>query len=215
MGRKREIRNKALEKRSDLSQELRENYSRRITEQVLAHPMFQSADCIFVYVSFREEVDTSMLLNAAWKTGKTVAVPRVLDKHSMEFYRISSREDLVHGYQGISEPKNGMKKAEIPCKKQAVMLLPGAAFDRKGNRIGYGKGFYDRYLQENPCFYKIGLAFSVQCTEEIPAEKTDVCVDMVITEQGEYREECSYADRIAEGPDDTVKCHQYKAQRLL
>lgn len=182
---KEEIRRSSLKKRRELSPAVRKEYSRIITERVLCHPFFQCADEVFCYVPFREEVDTTEILKAAWNSGKQVAVPRVLGEHRMEFYQIRSMEELETGYQGILEPKKACRLTDAAQTVRAVMLLPGAAFDRRGNRIGYGKGFYDRYLQKNPEFYKIGLAFSNQCVEIIPAEKRDVCMDVVITEQEE------------------------------
>lgn len=193
MATKQEIRKRSLEKRRELLPAVREEYSRIITGRVLCHPFFQCADMVFCYVSFCEEADTTEILNGAWNSGKKVAVPRVLDEHRMEFCQIDSAEDLEPGYQGILEPKkNHFRPVRTMQNMRAVMILPGASFDRKGNRIGYGKGFYDRYLWENPDFYKIGLAFSSQCTDCIPAEEWDICMDVVITEQEEY-----YADRTA------------------
>lgn len=193
MATKQEIRKHSLKKRKELLPAVRKEYSRMITGRVLCHPFFQCADMVFCYVAFREEVDTAEILNAAWKTGKKVAVPRVLGEHRMEFCQIASIKDLEPGYQGILEPrKNHFRPVSAVQGMRAVMILPGAAFDRKGNRIGYGKGFYDRYLQQNPDFYKIGLAFSSQCADRIPAENQDICMDVVITEQEEY-----YADRTA------------------
>lgn len=174
---------------------MRQRYSRAITERVLSHPFFQCADTILCYVSFREEVDTKDLISSAWETGKTIAVPRVLKDNRMEFYKIRSMEELKIGYQGILEPEADRNRHVRNVQngnfigqdaRRTLMILPGAAFDRKGNRIGYGKGFYDAYLDRYPYFYKMGLAFSCQCVEEIPAEPHDICVDAVFTEVGDY-----------------------------
>lgn len=196
---KKEIRRNSLEKRKGLPGGIRQKYSHMITERVLCHPFFQCADMIFCYVAFREEVDTEELIHTALKMGKTVAVPKVHGENQMNFYKIHSLTELMPGYQGIMEPKTenpeqwkineikpGLADAGAKTGKRAVMLLPGAAFDKAGNRIGYGGGFYDTYLQKYPCFYKIGLAFSVQCVKEIPAENHDIRVDLIMTELGEF-----------------------------
>lgn len=196
---KKEIRRISLEKRKGLPGRIRREYSHMITERVLCHPFFQCADMIFCYVAFREEVDTEEIIHTALEMGKTVAVPKVCGENQMEFYKIRSLKELMPGYQGIMEPQmwdqeHGKINEITPylvnaggkTGKKAVMLLPGAAFDKAGNRIGYGGGFYDAYLQKYPCFYKIGLAFSVQCVEEIPAKSHDVRVDLIMTELGEF-----------------------------
>lgn len=186
---KKEIRKRSLEKRKALPPDIRRKYSRVITERVLCHPFFQCADTVLIYASFREEVDTTELIHAAFAQGKIVAVPRVQSDNRMEFYEIHSADELTPGYQGIPEPEGDASRLvrvmDEQAGKHALMILPGAAFDRKGSRIGYGKGFYDAYLNRYPCFYKIGLAFSDQCVAEIITEAHDVCVDAVLTERGE------------------------------
>lgn len=207
---KKEIRRTALKRRQKLPENVRRKYSHMITERVLRHPFFQCADIVLCYVAFREEVDTEELMHHIWKSGKTLAVPKVHGENHMKFYEICSMDELKPGYQGILEPDTdksqrlpiiniSQKPADTAYGKEntPVMILPGSAFDRSGNRIGYGGGFYDAYLQRNPYFYKIGLAFSVQCVERIPAEIYDVGVDVVLTEQGMIRKGGEYADRTA------------------
>lgn len=188
---KKEIRKRSLEKRKALPPDIRQEHSRVITERVLCHPFFQCADTVLIYASFREEVDTTELILAAFEQGKTVAVPRVLSDNRMEFYEIHSMNELKPGYQGIPEPEDDTARLVSVTDEEngnhALMILPGAAFDRKGGRIGYGKGFYDAYLDRYPHFYKIGLAFSDQCVAEIITEAHDVCVDAVLTELGDYK----------------------------
>ncbi|WP_251387006.1 5-formyltetrahydrofolate cyclo-ligase [Mediterraneibacter agrestimuris] len=207
---KREIRKNALERRKALPLDIRREYSHIITERVLCHPFFQCADIVFCYVTFREEVDTKDIIHSALKMGKTVAIPKVLGENHMEFYKISSMNDLTPGYQGILEPNTEhLQDRIIPIspeevdtgrnmEKLPVILLPGSAFDKAGRRIGYGGGFYDTYLYTYPRFRKIGLAFSTQCVDEIPVEEHDVGVDVVVTEQGVLRKGEVHADRTAE-----------------
>lgn len=184
---KKEIRTNGLQKRMRLSSAVRTEYSLDIAEQVLKHPFFQCADTIYCYVPFREEVDTTLCIQTAWKQGKRVVVPRVCGTNQMEFYEIESMKELFPGYQGILEPAaNRDRLFEASSCVHALMLVPGVVFDRNGNRIGYGKGFYDYYLKTYPYISKIGLAFSCQCIEEIPAEPQDICMDVVLTESGDF-----------------------------
>lgn len=172
----------------------------------MEHPLFQSAREIYCYASFRGEVETGRLMEEAWKSGKRVALPRVRDKGQMDFYYIDSLLELSCGYQGILEPAKDTSRIALPGAKrpsgkagrrnnaqadsaksaETLIILPGAAFDREGNRLGYGKGFYDRYLRAHPGCGRIGLAYSVQCMEKIPADPHDFCVEAVITEKGNF-----------------------------
>lgn len=184
---KKEIRTNGLQKRMRLPSAVRTEYSLDIAEQVLKHPFFQCADTIYCYVPFREEVDTTLCIQTAWKQGKRVVVPRVCGTNQMEFYEIESMKELFPGYQGILEPAaNRDRLFEASSCVHALMLVPGVVFDRNGNRIGYGKGFYDYYLKTYPYISKMGLAFSCQCIEEIPAEPQDICMDVVLTESGDF-----------------------------
>lgn len=200
---KKEIRARALKERGSLQPEVRASFDQKIYKLAADHPFFQNAREIYCYASFRDEVSTAGLMELAWKAGKRIAVPRVMDSLQMEFYYIESLKELQPGYQGILEPEIDLSKKAIPVEvsrkaggladrrglheksnRDILMILPGAAFDRMGNRIGYGKGFYDRYLQRFPGCCRMGLAYSVQCVNEIPAESWDIRVETVITEKG-------------------------------
>ncbi len=198
---KKQIRTRVLKKRMALTTEERDRYSQKIRSFIVGCPLFQSAREIYCYASFREEVQTSGIMEEAWKTGKRVAVPCVADAGKMEFFYIESLAELLPGYYGIPEPvwdaariaqpelsfHREMQKGLETEHSQVLMLLPGAVFDKSGNRIGYGKGFYDRYLQAHPKCRRIGLAYSIQCVEKIPADPFDINVEAVITEKGNYR----------------------------
>lgn len=202
---KKEIRARALKERRALQPEVRTSFDRKIHRLAADHPLFQNAREIYCYASFRDEVSTKELMELAWKGGKRVAVPRVTDSLQMEFYYIESLDQLQPGYQGIPEPEAEISKRAMPPgifseawgyigdrglhekdNSDILVVLPGAAFDRAGNRIGYGKGFYDRYLRRFPGCRRMGLAYSVQCVEEILAESWDIRVETVITEKGNF-----------------------------
>ena len=197
---KKQIRTRVLKERRALTAEARDRYSQKIRSLTVMHPLFQSAREIYCYASFREEVQTAGIMEEAWNSGKRVAVPRVTDEGKMEVFYIESLTELSSGYQGIPEPRWDAEKIALPesisetgihpgparGESHVLVLLPGAAFDKKGGRIGYGKGFYDRYLYKYPKCHKIGLAYSIQCVEEIPEEPLDISVEAVITEKGNY-----------------------------
>ncbi|MBO4900063.1 MAG: 5-formyltetrahydrofolate cyclo-ligase [Lachnospiraceae bacterium] len=145
---------------------------------------------VLTYVSFRSEVSTYGIIDRFLKAGVKVAVPRV-EGEEIRFYYISSIDDLTEGYMGILEPKQSCRQWEMKSFDRAAglrdgiidtaVLVPGSVFDKKGNRIGYGGGFYDRFLAEHQGIYSIGLAYECQITDKIPADEWDRKVDMVIT----------------------------------
>lgn len=182
IGKKEQIRKQALKRRKELSETMRIAYSRKIAGQLLKHPLFLCAEEIYCYVPYREEVLTWEIIQTAWKCGKKVAVPKVLGDQDMEFYYIRSVEELSSGYCNISEPSGNPE--DVAQGKNALVILPGAVFDTMGNRIGYGKGFYDSYLKKHPEYHRVGIAFSVQCIELIPVEEHDIPAEFVFTERG-------------------------------
>lgn len=145
---KKRFRAAALSARDSLTPEQRKRYSDKIIKNLISLPCYQEADTILTYISFRSEVDTFPLLEQAFADKKAVFAPKVFGKE-MAFYRIFSREDLAAGYQGILEPVGGMlfeTWKNDQTSQHVLICLPGAAFDRSCHRIGYGGGFYDRYL---------------------------------------------------------------------
>lgn len=184
---KQEIRKKVLQMRKELSEDYRIWADDKIYKRLTSLESYQQAKLLFSYVSYKSEADTKKILQKALNEGKTVAVPKVMDGNGiMEFYEIQSLQELKKGYQGIEEPDIENKKPVIPEKMQeaALMIMPGAAFDGKCNRIGYGGGFYDRYLNKHSKIIKtIAICYEKQLVNNIPAEELDVKPDMIITEQ--------------------------------
>ena len=138
---KKDIRKKIFAERKLHTDEQIEAMSRTITDKVTALPAFKNADRILVYADYNHEVVTEYLIKEAWKAGKEVAVPKVVGK-DMVFYKLTDFARLEPGYFGIPEPVSG----EIVNWSKALMIMPGVAFDRANHRVGYGGGFYDRYL---------------------------------------------------------------------
>ena len=154
-----------------------DSMSRIITERIIGHPLFRDAETILAYMDYRHEVVTRYLIEEAWREKKRVAVPKCSGK-DMTFYRISTFDDVAEGFYGIREPLGG----EVIDDDHALMLMPGVAFDRKLHRVGYGGGFYDRYLAERSGIIRMAPAFSFQVFSEVPSEPFDICPSMIVTE---------------------------------
>lgn len=148
-----------------------------LTEEYLRK---QPKGTVCCYVSLENEADTRQFLSWTLERGLFLAVPRVRGRE-MEFCKIASLKALVPGCYGILEPETACA-AETP--EQGLMLIPGLAFDRAGNRLGYGGGYYDRYLRKNPQFLKAGISYEFQIMDRLPAEEWDVPVDWIVTEVG-------------------------------
>ncbi len=181
---KNEIRKQMKLYRENMTREDMFSKSTQIFEQLITVPEYKRAEKIFTYVSMNNEVDTIMLIDYSLSVEKRVFVPKVVGKN-MEFYEISDISELSPGYFGIYEPDINGKEPDY--SRTGFMCMPGLAFDREYNRIGYGGGFYDRYLSEKNSFYKAALAYEYQLLEHIPAQESDVRPDMIITEEDIHR----------------------------
>ena len=174
---KNKIRKEILEIRRNLSEEYVSETSRKITDKILDLPEYKNADLIFCYIAAKNEVQTNLLIEDAWKCGKRMAVPKVHGKE-MSFYEIHSFNQLKTGNFGIKEPDDSCPLIEKP-NDSSIVIMPGVAFDRTGNRIGYGGGYYDRYFQKYPEIYKIAPAYDFQIVPSIEAEEHDIKVDKI------------------------------------
>lgn len=141
---KRQVRDLLVEKRDGTSAEYMALASRKVAARVLATGEFKDAKNIGAYYSLAGEVSTPMLLEAILECGKSLHLPRVTSASEMGFYKVSSLSDLTRGalYRDVLEPRLGAKKAS----KIDMLLVPAVAMDYNGNRLGYGRGYYDRYL---------------------------------------------------------------------
>lgn len=179
---KEEIREKYRKIRAQIPSETRKHADSQIAERLFNRPEYRDARIIYCYMSFKDEADTASIIDESLRLGKQVALPRVTGKRKMEFFFISGQKDLVTGFMGIKEPAGYCLEASAPSE-DALVLLPGLAFDRSGARLGYGGGFYDTYLAKHAGCKKAALAYSAQIAPEIPTESVDVKTDMIITEK--------------------------------
>jgi 5-formyltetrahydrofolate cyclo-ligase len=129
-----------------------ENTDEAIERSVCALPEFRDADVVFTYLSFGSEVPTRGIIEAAWKAGKTVALPRCGDRpREMSWHRIRSFAGLERSGIGVEEPANSTETLIDPfhdSKRRAIALVPGLCFDERGFRLGYGGGYYDEFLRD-------------------------------------------------------------------
>lgn len=185
--RKSEIRRAAIARRDALAPELRAQSSREIAARLIATADFERAATVLAYASFGSEFDTRLVLEAALRSGKRLLLPRVnrasgaLDIHVVK----DLTADLRAGGWGIPEPHPEICPG-CGAEEADWILVPGAAFDRRGGRIGYGRGYYDRLLAKarasgSPAPF-VAAAFETQVEDEIPMAAHDVRVDAVITE---------------------------------
>lgn len=174
---KKVLRREILKLREALTTQERERASLILTERICGHQWFYLADTILGFVSYGSEIDTTGILQEALAKGKKVFVPKIVGEN-MVFYRIHSMEELSEGYKGIPEPAGDTERFcyEPEHSGKVLVLMPGAVFDLQRNRIGYGKGFYDRYLTDKPELQirTIGVGYQCQLVEELPSEEWDI-----------------------------------------
>ncbi len=184
---KQELRTRYLGCRNSLLAGERKEKSRKIWELLKKQDVFQSAMAVLVYMDYRSEVITTGLVEELLlDREKKVYAPKV-EGMNIHFYEINTIEDLTDGYQGIREPEENPDRLfcqEELQKMKCLILVPGAVFDRERGRMGYGKGFYDRYLAVFPGLFSVALAFDCQIAKKVPVEEHDIRPDMIITESG-------------------------------
>lgn len=173
---KKELRAFIREQKRAMTQEQIQQKSHCLTQLFLQTEQYAKASAIYGYLPYNQEVRTCQLLRQALADGKRVAVPKVFGEE-MRFLWIEQVEDFPCGYCGIPEPEGDGPVAQDPY---ALVLMPGLAFDRQGHRIGYGGGFYDRFLQEEPTHPTVALCYDFQLVPNVPVEALDVSVDLVL-----------------------------------
>ncbi len=181
------LRRRILALRSQLTTKERAHLENQLVKRLFTLPALQEYNTFFVYCNYQTEVSTQALIDRLLLMGKTVCVPLVEPKNSaMEAVVLTDpKKELIPGYRGIPEPAPSLIPERIlPPGRIEVAFIPGSVFDERGNRLGYGGGFYDRFLTHRaPQALRMGLAFSCQVIDRIPQQAHDVPMDMVITEK--------------------------------
>ena len=173
---KKELRREIREKKRAMSESEIDARSARLGELLRASQVYQEAKTIYFYLPYNQEVRTVPMLEQALKDGKKVAVPKVYGD-DMKFLYLEDLSRIGRGYAGIPEPLFDEPVAQDPT---ALVLMPGLAFDREGHRIGYGGGFYDKFLAAEPNHPTIALCYEFQMLPKVETEQFDIPVDQVL-----------------------------------
>ena len=185
---KAELRKQMLAMRHALGPEERVRFSEAIGREVMSQAQFKGAATVMAYMTFGSEFVTQSLINTVLATSKTLVLPRVnRAENRLELYEVRDLDrDLTSGPWGIPEPSAHVCRA-IALHSIDFILVPGLGFSARGERLGYGRGFYDRLLVNRHGRTRlVAAAFSVQILESIPTDNHDIPVDMVVTELQTY-----------------------------
>ncbi len=186
IAKKAALRKELLKKRSDINEVEAYKKSRKICESIISTEAFKNAEFIFAYMPIRNEVHILPVIEAGFDLRKRIAFPKCLDKKGhMAFFEVSQLSDLSSGAFGIMEPAEGCPMVDVVEKSETIngiMLVPGVGFDSTKNRLGYGGGYYDRFIGANKSICYIAPAYELQVVENIPTEPYDRCVDIIVTE---------------------------------
>ncbi len=176
---KKILRKQVLELRSNLSSGERKRKSREIEQRLFSLPDFKKAQTILFFASFRSEVETGDMIRRALAMGKQIVLPKVKGKELALFRIADFDKDVAPGTWDIPEP---MTRTPSDLRDIDLIIVPGAAFDEEGNRLGYGAGFYDKLLSD----YRkstVALAFEEQIVSKVPADQHDIPIQIIVTEK--------------------------------
>jgi len=175
---KAEIRAKLKQIRATIPKHNRLIHSKIITQKILELDEIKAAQHVFIYISYASEVNTHDLINTLLKQGKNLAVPKIIKAEPMIATAFTGWDDLISDTLGILTPAN-----TIPYPDTIdLVVTPGLGFTQSGYRIGYGRGYYDKWFAEHPVQQKIALAFEAQILDELPIDEFDIPVNKIITE---------------------------------
>lgn len=182
---KRQLRNEMKEKLNSVTDHMLEEKSAQITNQILQLLEWKKAKTIGITLPIQKEVNTHSLIEKGWSEGKTISVPKVEPKMKrMSFYQINDFTKLVKNKYGILEPSS-IEQVKVDRCQIDLLIIPCLAFDEKCYRLGYGGGYYDRFLVD----YKgisCGIAFECQKVQAIPIDRYDIALNMIVTEENIY-----------------------------
>lgn len=177
-----EFRSKHKKLRSNLTAEHKAKLDEALTNNFISNTEYKSADTLFAFISKDIEVETKHIINHAFSQGKKVAVPKCrTEERLMDFYYINSFDDLLKGAYDIMEPDES-KCQLVEDFSSGVCMVPGLVYDRDGYRLGFGKGYYDRFLTK----FKgttMGVCYSRCIEDELPRGYYDKPIDLVVTEK--------------------------------
>lgn len=182
---KKKLREKLLKKRDGIEPKDKIKKDAEIRKRLYASADFRNAKSILFYASFRSEAATIQCITHALKLKKMITLPLVdRKKKTLRIFQIKNISDLISGFMGIPEPE-AKKNNEMRLNDIDIAIIPGAAFDLEGNRLGYGAGYYDKLFSgtQHPKPVLIALAFEEQIVPEIPSYSHDIKMDKIITDK--------------------------------
>lgn len=185
---KKALRKELLTKRNELTPEQRVDYGEAILRHLIEMPELQAAKTVLVYLDFRGEVESEPIISWGLAAGKTICAPvTVVEERRLIPVKMTSPTDVAIGAYNIREP---ILREDFVVNVEEIdaVVLPGVGFDRQGGRLGYGGGYYDRFLPRlRPGVPKIAVAYEVQVLPETPREPHDCVLTALVTEQGVWR----------------------------
>ncbi|MBQ7708181.1 MAG: 5-formyltetrahydrofolate cyclo-ligase [Lachnospiraceae bacterium] len=176
---KKDIRDSVLFLRNSLDKKEALYISRGICNDITDLDVYDNADNICLYMSINNEVDLTYLMEQSFKDGKKVWLPRVIDKQ-MQFYRYEKDTKFKEGAYGIKEPDSD--EVLVPDEK-TLIIMPGAVFSEDKKRIGYGGGYYDKYLSKHPECQTVAVCYELQIFPDLPSEDYDIKPQVIVTEE--------------------------------
>jgi 5-formyltetrahydrofolate cyclo-ligase len=185
MADKTEIRKKILQIRKGIPEDIRKEKNIQIARRLMELDLFKKSKKILFYYSHKGEVDTLWLIEECMDI-KELYLPMIRQKNHFRAVPVKRPLTLIKGKEGVPEPIDSDPESRFDDEIDLV-ITPGVAFDKKGNRIGMGKGYYDRYFEKYSKAKKIALAYEEQILDSIPKDKYDKPVDVIVTEKKIYR----------------------------
>lgn len=168
--------------RDSLSTEEITKRSQKMCNSFFGSALYKNSQTIFTYINYKSEFNTSIIAKKTLSDNKKLCVPVMSKKaHEMFFVQITNLNELQKNKFGILEPTLNFEKVLKPNNK-TVIIVPALAFDKNGFRLGYGGGYYDKYLSENKSFANIGFSFNFQIANELIHNENDIPVDVILTE---------------------------------
>ena len=179
---KRKLRNQYKQYRLALSADVKADYDKKICEALMQLVSFKYSDTILMYAPLEGEIDVMPIAERALELGKRVAFPLCVEEpRNLDFKYVSSLDELKSGSYSIAEPTEDMES--VTDLSRSICIIPGIVFDKEGYRVGYGKGYYDRFLAVYDGT-KFGLAYSECILDSVPRGRFDRHVDILISEKG-------------------------------
>ena len=183
---KAQQRKEFLEKRNCFSEIQIKEMSEKICESIVSSYAFAFSDNVIMFSAVRNEPCLESVFEEAVKNGKKVFFPKTYGKGKMDFYRVCKKSELEKGRYSVPEPNEEAERYTDENLGRTLCLVPGAVFDKRGYRIGYGGGYYDRFIKKNETIYA-GVTFDELLVNEVVFDKRhDKNVDMIFTEEGVY-----------------------------